>query len=37
MRDFISLVNDNYMDNNPKETLMYVYFGLIVNNEPNKT
>ena len=30
----ISLVNDNHMDNNLKEILVYVYLGSIVNNEP---
>ena len=29
-RGLISLVNDNYVDNNLKEILMYVYFGSIV-------
>ena len=29
----ISLVNDNHMDNNLKEILVFVYFGSIVNNQ----
>ena len=29
----ISLVNDNHMDNNLKEILVYAYFGSIVNNQ----
>ena len=32
----ISLVNDNHMDNNLKEILMYLYYGSIVNNRPKK-
>ena len=32
----ISLVNDKHMDNNIKEISMNVYYGLIVNNQPNK-
>ena len=31
---FISLVNDNHVDNNLKEILMFVYYGLIVNSRP---
>ena len=31
-----SLVNDNHVDNNLKEILMYVYYGSIVNNPPKK-
>ena len=34
MCGLISLVNDNHMDNNLKEILMYEYFGLIVNSQP---
>ena len=33
-RGLISLVNDNHVDNNLKESLMYVYLGSIVNNRP---
>ena len=35
-RDLISLVNDNHVDNNLKECLVYVhvYFGSIVNTLP---
>ena len=29
----ISLVNDNHVDNNLKEILVYVYFGLILNDK----
>ena len=36
MRDLISFVNDNHVDNNLKEILVYVYFGSIVNNQPKK-
>ena len=37
-RGLISLVNDNHIDNNLKEILVYVYLGSIVNNQPkNKT
>ena len=32
MHSLISLVNDNHMDNNLKEILVFVYFGLFVNN-----
>ena len=32
MCGLISLVSDNHMDNNLKEILADVYFGLIVNN-----
>ena len=31
-RSLISLVNDNHVDNNNKEILVYVYFGSILNN-----
>ena len=34
MCSLISLVNDNHVDNNLKEILVYVYFGSIVNNQP---
>ena len=30
----ISLVNDNHMDNNLKEILVYIYSELTVNNQP---
>ena len=30
------LVNDNHVDNNLKEKLVYVYFGSIVNNQARK-
>ena len=33
-RGLILLVNDNHVDNNLKEILVYVYFGSIVNNLP---
>ena len=36
MRCFISLVNDNHVDNNMMEILVYVYLGLIVNTRQNK-
>ena len=32
--DLISLANDNYVNNNLKEILVYVYFDWIVNNQP---
>ena len=32
----ITLVNDNHMDNYLKEMLVFVYYGSIVNNQPNK-
>ena len=32
----ISLVNDNHVDNNLKEILLFVYYGLIVNSQPKK-
>ena len=32
----ISLVNDNRVDNNLKDILVYAYFGSIVNNRPKK-
>ena len=34
-RGLISLVNDNHVDNNLTEILLYVYFGSTVNNRPN--
>ena len=34
LQGLISLVDDNYVDNNLKEMLVYVYFGSIVNNQP---
>ena len=34
MRGLISLVNENRVDNNIKEILVYVYFGSIVNYQP---
>ena len=34
MHGLISLVNNNHIDNNLKEILVYVYFGLIVSNQP---
>ena len=34
-RGLMSLVNGKHMDNNLKKNLMYVYFGLIVNNRSN--
>ena len=33
-RGLISLVNDNHVNNNLKEILVYVYFGSILNNWP---
>ena len=36
MRFLVSLVNNNHMDNNLKEILVYVYYGSLVNNGPNK-
>ena len=36
-RGWISLVNDNHVDNNLKEMLAFVYYGSIVNNRPKKT
>ena len=36
MRGLISLINDNHVDNNLKEILVYVYFGAIVINRPKK-
>ena len=35
-RGLISLVNENHVDNNLKEILVYVYSGWIVNNRPKK-
>ena len=35
-RGLIPLVNDNHVDN-LKEILVCVFFGLIINNQPNKT
>ena len=32
MRDLITLVNDNRVDNYLKEILAFVYYGSIVNN-----
>ena len=34
MRDLISLVDDKHEDNKLKKILVYVFFGLIVNNWP---
>ena len=34
MQGLITLVNDNHMDNYLKEILVFVYYGLIVNNRP---
>ena len=34
MRGLISLVNDNHVDNNFKEILVYIYLGSIVINRP---
>ena len=34
MFHLISLFNDNHVDNNLKEILVYVYFGSTVNNQP---
>ena len=36
MRGLISFVNDNHMDNNLKEILVYVFVGLIVNNRTDQ-
>ena len=36
MCSLISLVNNNHMDNNLKEMLVYLQFGSIVNNWPKK-
>ena len=36
MYGLTSLVNDNHMDKNLKVVLVYVYFGMIVNNRPKK-
>ena len=36
MCGLISLGNDNHVYNNLKEIFVYVYFGTIVNNQPNK-
>ena len=36
-RGLFLLVNDNHTDKNLKENLMYVYFGSIVKNRPNKS
>ena len=36
MCSLISLVNDNHVDNNLKEILLFVYYGLIVNSRPKK-
>ena len=36
MRGLITLVNDNHMDNYLKEILVFVYYGSIVNNQPQK-
>ena len=33
-RGLISLINDNHVDNNIKEILVYVNLGSIVNNRP---
>ena len=33
MHGLISLVNDNQVDNSVKEILVYVYWGLIINNQ----
>ena len=35
-RCFISLVNNNHVNNRLKETLVYVHYGSIVNNRPKK-
>ena len=35
MHSLISLVNDNHVDNYLKEILAFVYYGSIVNNQPN--
>ena len=32
--DLISLVNDNHVDNNLRENLVYAYSGSIANNRP---
>ena len=38
MGGYISLVNDNHVDNIHKEILVYVYSGSIVNSQPkNRT
>ena len=34
-RDFISLVNDNHVDNNVNKILVYAYYDSIVNNRPS--
>ena len=36
-RDLLSLVNDDHVDNNLKEILVYVYFGSIVISRPKNT
>ena len=36
MCSLISLVLDNHVDNNLKEILLFVYYGLIVNSRPKK-
>ena len=36
MCSLISLVLDNHVDNNLKEILLFVYYGLIVNSQPKK-
>ena len=36
MCGFITLVNDNQVDNYLKEILAFVYYGSTVNNWPNK-
>ena len=36
-RGLISLVNDNHVNNNLKEILVFVYIGSIVNNRPENT
>ena len=33
MRDLILFVNDNHIDNNLKEILVYIYFGSVANNQ----
>ena len=34
MRSWITLVNDNHVDNYLKEILAFVYYGSVVNNQP---
>ena len=36
MGGMITLVIDNHMDNYLKEILAFVYYGLIVNNQPKQ-